>query len=59
MPIAAWLVASSSSEDLINADRFLLGRTGLTSGKRGCLLATAVEARIVWLSIGLPRGFAL
>src|ERR1700743_3120465 len=31
MPIAAWPVASSSSEGLINADRFL-GRMGLTSG---------------------------
>src|SRR5882757_6437519 len=48
MPIAVWLVASSSSEALINADRFL-GRTGLTSGMSVCLLTTAVEARIVWL----------
>src|SRR6266481_7396549 len=47
MPIAVWLVASSSSEGLINADRFL-GRTGMTS-YRVCLLTTAVEARIVWL----------
>ena len=47
MPIAVWLVASSSSEGLINADRFL-GRKGLTSGM-SCLLTIAVEARMVWL----------
>ena len=43
MPMAVWLVASSSSEGLINADRFL-GRTGLTSGMSCVLLTTAVEA---------------
>src|SRR6266852_392676 len=36
-PIAVWLIASSSSEGLINADRFL-GRTGLTSGM-SCVFA--------------------
>jgi hypothetical protein len=48
MPIAVWLVISSSSEGLINADRFF-GRTGLTPAYRVCLLTTSVEARIVWL----------
>src|SRR6267154_4064200 len=56
MPIAVWLAASTSSEGLINADRFL-GRTGLTSGTSCVLPTTAVEARIVWLD--QPRGFAL
>jgi hypothetical protein len=37
MPIAVWLLASSSNEGLINADRFL-GRTGLTSGMT-CVIA--------------------
>ena len=37
MPIAVWLVASSSSEGLINADRFL-GRTGVASGM-SCVFA--------------------
>jgi hypothetical protein len=48
MPIAVWLVASSSSEGLINADRFL-GRTGLTSGMSCVFADNSVEARIVWL----------
>jgi hypothetical protein len=42
MPIAVWLIASSSSDGLINADRFL-GRTGLTFGMSCVLLTTAVE----------------
>jgi hypothetical protein len=42
IPIAVWLVASSSSEGLINAGRFL-GRTGLASSMSCvCLLTTAV-----------------
>ena len=43
MPIAVWLVASNSSEGLINADRFL-GSTGLTSGMSCVFADTAVEA---------------
>jgi hypothetical protein len=43
MPIAVWLVASSSSEGLINADRFL-GRTGLASGM-SCVFADNCKIR--------------
>jgi hypothetical protein len=43
MPIAVWLVASSSSEGLINADRFL-GRTGLASGM-SCVFADEQSKR--------------
>ena len=57
--IAVWLVASSSSEGLINADRFL-GRTGLTSGM-SCVFADncSRSANCLARSIRLPRGFAL
>src|ERR1700730_1175972 len=59
MPIAVWLATSSSSEGLINADRFL-GRTSLTSGisylfADNCSRSANCLAR----SIRLPRGFAL
>jgi hypothetical protein len=49
MPIAVWLVASSSSDGLINADRFL-GRTGLASGM-SCVFAEQLQSKreIVWL----------
>src|SRR6202171_1279676 len=59
MPIAVWLAASSSSEGLINADRFL-GRTGLTSGM-SCVFADncSRSANCLARSIRLPRGFAL
>src|SRR4030088_3106148 len=59
MPIAVWPVASSSSEGLINADRFL-GRTGLTSGMP-CVFADncSRSANCPARSIRLPRGFAL
>jgi hypothetical protein len=56
MPIAVWLVASSSSEGLINAGRFLR-RTGLTSGifADNCSRSSDCLVR----SIRLPRGFTL
>src|SRR6266403_4000416 len=59
MPIAVWLVTSSSSEGLINADRFL-GRTGLTSGM-SCMFADncSRSANCLARSIRLPLGFAL
>jgi hypothetical protein len=41
--MAVWLATSSSSEGLINADRFL-GRTVLTSGMFICFAGTAVGA---------------
>src|ERR1700692_2502734 len=59
MPIAVWLVASSSRGGLLNADPFL-GRTGLASGMSfvfadNCSRSSNCLAR----SIRLPRGFAL
>ena len=45
MPIAAWLVASSSSEGLINADRFLESVRRLQAGLHSFLSMRRIEAR--------------
>ena len=44
MPIAVWLLTSSSSEGLINADRFLGAHGPDLRYVHVCLLTTAVEA---------------